>query len=238
MSMLSGLMAGGFGEYFSPEGMTLLEIARRVKSGDKPYDREVLFPVEELWAIRDYSWSRSNLRQGAVPVGPPKTNGCPTEYSHEFSGTARWDALVAWMKQYGWRCDPAHVFVGRDGRVKLGEGNHRVAIARQLGIKKAPVIFWHRTEVSKTSEQALPPRQLAGLKRSVPASALDYAATKLAAKMKRCGVTKAQLREGMKVELEHRDVTHGAIEKTARIALAHLCERKDYYKLLKRYVER
>ena len=79
---------------------------------------------------------------------------------------------------------------------------------------------------------------LTGLKTTVPASALDYAAKKLAPKMKRCGVTKAQLHTGMKVELEHKDVTHGGIEKTARIALAHLCERRDYYLRLKKYIER
>lgn len=52
------------------------------------------------------------------------------------------------------------------------------------------------------------------------------------------GPPKAALREGMKVELEHRDVTKGAIEKTARIAAAHICERRDYYKRLKKYVEK
>lgn len=72
---------------------------------------------------------------------------------------------------------------------------------------------------------------------AIPASAVDYAQRKLAWHVKRCGITKAQLREGMAVEREHQDVTHGSIEKTARIAVAHLCERKDYYKLLKKYVE-
>jgi len=37
----------------------------------------------------------------------------------------------------------------------------------------------------------------------------------------------------MEVELEHRDVTHGRYDLTARIAAAHLCERLDYYKLLR-----
>lgn len=47
------------------------------------------------------------------------------------------------------------------------------------------------------------------------------------------------LRAGMNVEREHRDI--GACRSptmAARIALAHLRERPDYYDRLKRYVER
>lgn len=44
--------------------------------------------------------------------------------------------------------------------------------------------------------------------------------------------------EGMRVEMEHKDVTGGDPIKTAKIALAHLRERPDYYKLLSKYVEK
>lgn len=54
---------------------------------------------------------------------------------------------------------------------------------------------------------------------------------------KACGITVERLREGMQVELEHRDVTGGAALKTAKIAAAHLCEHPDYYRRLKQ-VER
>ena len=43
---------------------------------------------------------------------------------------------------------------------------------------------------------------------------------------------KGDLREfvmGLNVELEHKDVTQGDLELTAKIVLAHLKERKDYY---------
>jgi hypothetical protein len=43
-----------------------------------------------------------------------------------------------------------------------------------------------------------------------------------------------QLREGMEVEREHRDLTKGAVLKTAKIAAAHLCEFPKYYPGLKR----
>lgn len=45
------------------------------------------------------------------------------------------------------------------------------------------------------------------------------------------------LREGMNVEREHRNITHCSPTLSAKIALAHLRERRDYYQRLKRYVE-
>ena len=72
---------------------------------------------------------------------------------------------------------------------------------------------------------------------TIPASSVDYAMRKLAKQVKKCGITKAQMREGMSIEREHGDVTKRGVERTARIAAAHICERPDYYKRLKRYVE-
>ena len=51
-------------------------------------------------------------------------------------------------------------------------------------------------------------------------------------------VPAALLREGMNIEREHADVYGCSPTLAARIALAHLRERPDYYKRLKRYVER
>jgi len=42
---------------------------------------------------------------------------------------------------------------------------------------------------------------------------------------------------GMNVELEHKDVTHGNLVQTAKIAAAHLREKPNYYTLLLRNVE-
>jgi hypothetical protein len=44
--------------------------------------------------------------------------------------------------------------------------------------------------------------------------------------------------DGMLVELEHTDVTGGDPVQTAKIVLAHLKERPDYYSRLKKYVEK
>lgn len=56
----------------------------------------------------------------------------------------------------------------------------------------------------------------------------------IARKVKACNITRAALAEGMTVEREHRDVTRGGVEATARIAVAHLCESPRYYKALRR----
>lgn len=43
-----------------------------------------------------------------------------------------------------------------------------------------------------------------------------------------------QFRKGLEVELEHRDITHGAYSLTGKIALAHLEELPDYYTRLEK----
>lgn len=48
--------------------------------------------------------------------------------------------------------------------------------------------------------------------------------------MEKCRVDTSALREGMEVEREH----HRGVKETAKIALDHLCERGDYYQVLKR----
>jgi hypothetical protein len=81
---------------------------------------------------------------------------------------------------------------------------------------------------------------LEGLPKSgrIPLDTAKRVMKRLPAKTRACGITPAALREGMEIEREHRDVTKGGVLATAKIAAAHLCERKDYYKRLKKYVER
>jgi hypothetical protein len=70
----------------------------------------------------------------------------------------------------------------------------------------------------------------------IPLATVKRAAARLPKWTRKCGFTIAQLREGMEVEREHRDVTRGGVLKTAKIAAAHLCEFKGggYYPGLKR----
>lgn len=72
----------------------------------------------------------------------------------------------------------------------------------------------------------------------IPMAQVKRAMKLLGRKVQKCRITPALLREGMAVEREHADVTKLAVGKTARIAAAHICERRDYYKRIKRYVEK
>ena len=80
---------------------------------------------------------------------------------------------------------------------------------------------------------------MAGLpkKGRIPAKSVQYAMSRLNRQVEKCSITEAQMREGMEVEREHGDVTRRGVLKTAKIAAAHICERPDYYKRLKKYVE-
>lgn len=72
----------------------------------------------------------------------------------------------------------------------------------------------------------------------IPLATAKRAINRLGRKAKACGITPALLREGMEVEREHRDVTGGRVSTTAKIAAAHICEDKQYYRKLKRYIEK
>ena len=43
--------------------------------------------------------------------------------------------------------------MGKNGGVKIGEGNHRHEIATGLGLAKLPVIFHFKQDVSLTKQQ-------------------------------------------------------------------------------------
>ena len=155
-------------------------------------------------------------------------------------GTVAAEARVSW----GTKELELHGPLGEDDLQRLRQGTLFVDFYGKRGTYMKRLVVTLKPEAlnavlvwldSKHESGAL--AGLGRLTRTIPASALDYAAKKLQRKMKTCGVSKTALRAGMKVELEHKDATKGGIEKTARIALTHLCERKDYYQRLKKYVE-
>ncbi len=102
----------------------------------KLYDssQPLMVPVAALWPHREYTWTRGEARSGFALVGG-KTVDLP--------GPEKWDAIHADMKSRGWlQKYPIHFYIGDDGGQKVGEGNHRLAIARSLGIRMAPVQFF------------------------------------------------------------------------------------------------
>jgi hypothetical protein len=118
-------------DYYSKAGSLKQVIEKWQKDGAKLYDHAMplMVPLRDLWPLREYTWSRSKARRS------------PEE----------WDALVKQMKR-GWDPkDPAILLVGRAGGAKLGEGNHRLAIAREAKLSKVPVrVLFYEGKVTKT----------------------------------------------------------------------------------------
>lgn len=114
-------------------GVTLQTIIDRWQNmKQKMYDSSMplLISIDELWPYREYVRTRD------------KGNRSPEE----------WDELKQNMSENGWNAkDPLIMNIGSDGGVKIGEGNHRIAIAKELGIKEVPVRFIFLVgQVSKT----------------------------------------------------------------------------------------
>lgn len=115
------------GYYDLELGMKISDVLDRWVNGQKVYDRSmpVTLSWQEVWPYREYTWSRISSRR------------TPEE----------WDSLKLSMEKDGWSAsNPAHVQVGKNRRAKLGEGNHRLAIARELDLK-VPVFFHFYSEV-------------------------------------------------------------------------------------------
>jgi hypothetical protein len=110
----------------------------------KAYDKSMpaMLTVRELWPLREYTWTRDNARGGFAKVRGK---------SVELPGPQKWDALMEDMKVRGWDpTDPLQLEIGSEGGVKVGEGNHRLALAKALGISKVPV--WFRFVPGKVSK--------------------------------------------------------------------------------------
>jgi hypothetical protein len=134
--------------YYSPEGsMSLGEVLDRwANQGDKIYDSAmpIYYPVSKLWPHREYTWSRNKSRSGHARVKGKNVY---------LTGPLKWDALKADMAVNGWDPDePLYVDLGLDGNMKVAEGNHRLAIARELGMGKVPVWFSFYREAKKQPE--------------------------------------------------------------------------------------
>ena len=123
--------------YRAERGLTLDDVISRWQDGgDKLYDSEmpVVIPVPEVWPHREYTWSRREAR-----ISPEE-----------------WNTVKASLKAGGWRADePLHFQIGRQGGTKVGEGNHRLAMARELGIRSVPVFFhYYSGRVTKDAQRA------------------------------------------------------------------------------------
>lgn len=112
---------------------------------------QALYSADELWEYREYSWSAETASHEDVAgtdqvVYQDKWRFIPDE--DENTGIHKWNKMVEKMKATSWdKNRPAYFEIGKNGVAKVGEGNHRLAIARQLNIK-VPVTFSFKNSVT------------------------------------------------------------------------------------------
>ena len=113
------------------DGKKAYDAGSAITGRDMPYHG--FYSVEDLWPIREYDWSSEKHR----------------------GDQEEWDTLVASIKKGFNPRYPIMVSLGKNGVAKIGEGNHRLAIAKQLGIKMVPVnfIFQHEVRFDRNSFQ-------------------------------------------------------------------------------------
>lgn len=125
------------------------------------YDEDVhgVFSADELWKYREYTWSRESaggrqVKGRAGEIYTDKWAFLPDDDARV--GEDKWDAFASKLKASSWSSrDPLLLIVGRNGVAKVGEGNHRLALARQIGLKAIPVrfLFWEKVELDSASNR-------------------------------------------------------------------------------------
>lgn len=183
---------------------------------------------KDAWMVQEGRPVQVKFDRAADRVTFAGLSGGVTEAGRVVQAGGRWFFLTeAFGQTFRWEFEPSLHYPPRVGPASWGGGFGRDGLSSVF--QNGKVVGWWRND--KPALGALPK------KGTIPVSSVDYALRKLAPQVKKCGITRGLLREGMSIEREHQDVTRGGVERTARIAVAHLCERKDYYKRLKRYVE-
>jgi hypothetical protein len=146
------------GYYYAEPGMTVAEIARRWMAGEKMYDASMPYAMDlfDLWKYRDYTWTRETSRMGW---------GLPyylDDKQKELPGPEKWDIMSGHMQKHGWdNRQPVHLYVGKDGKAKIGEGNHRLAVWKMLGRREVPVQVFFNEKVRQTHPDfSRPPQKI------------------------------------------------------------------------------
>jgi hypothetical protein len=93
---------------------------RQINDDSVNYRKPAFYPTAELARFRE--WTKEKLRR----LKP--------------DSSLSYDQLKADIEQSGIK-EALTVYVGLDGRVKIGEGNHRHQIAIEIGLKTVPVRF-------------------------------------------------------------------------------------------------
>lgn len=119
-------------------------IERWVQKGEKALDESMpaWYSPKEVWPYREYTWTRDNSRDGFAKVDGK---------SVDLPGAVKWDALSIDLKKQGWNPnDPLHLSIGKNGKAKVNEGNHRLAIAVEVNLSKVPIFFHFGQQVERS----------------------------------------------------------------------------------------
>lgn len=145
-------------KYYNAAGVHPREVAGQWQHhGIKPSEDMVMVPVHHLMKHREYKWHSRRTRGEETSA-----SGKPTEH---------WSELEKSIKEKGWTDNPAHVMVDKRGKIKVGEGNHRLAVAKSLGVTHVPVRYHPYQNVSKSKPAREVKRAAERLaKRSKPAT--------------------------------------------------------------------
>ena len=129
------------------------------KKGNKADPAETyhaMYLPSELWPYREYTWNEDTA-SGKEVMGKDKSlyqdkwHFVPLDAEGLIVGRSKWNFMFNELKTKGWNPrDPLHLEVGKNGVAKVGEGNHRLAIAKELGIH-VPVLFTFKNFVEKSA---------------------------------------------------------------------------------------
>lgn len=150
------ILAEGYYDISPQNPPPIEEVIERWKEGDKAYDPDeayhAIYSPEELWPYREYTWS-SDTAGGLEVTGidnetyQDKWHFVPQDDEGKIVGRTQWDHMYEELKKKGWNKNkPAYFEIGKNGVAKVGEGNHRLAIAMELGIS-VPVLFSFKSAV-------------------------------------------------------------------------------------------
>jgi len=121
--------------YYQWDHQSIPEIIDSWVNGAKLYDSRPhgYYPIKDLLPYREYVWTKNYSRQ---------TN-------------EEWEALKQSLRETGWNPEePIYIQIDKNGNAKVGEGNHRLAIANELiesegntELINVPVMFEFRENI-------------------------------------------------------------------------------------------
>lgn len=110
---------------------------------------------DKLWSDRDIK----TLPSGAYYHGLVPWQDL---WQHRHIGRPLDKRLLEDVSEHGFK-NPVHVYLGENGNIMVGEGAHRVVVAKELDVP-LPVMFHFRTAVEKAKPEKLSPKYTDGWK--------------------------------------------------------------------------